>query len=126
MGFYAIIFYAGLIDIPEDIVEAARIDGADRRNMLRRITLPLLKPVTATCLILSLSGTLKVFASAKALTRGGPGRATQMQAMYMYDSAFTNQQYGYGSAIAIFILIQALILTLIVRRLFRTAPEDRR
>lgn len=125
MGFYAIIFYAGLIDIPEDIVEAAKIDGANRLNMLRRITAPLLKAVTATCLILSLSGTLKVFASAKALTRGGPGRATQMQAMYMYDSAFTNLQYGYGSAIAVFILIEALILTLVVRRLFRTKPEDR-
>ncbi|HAL73489.1 MAG TPA: sugar ABC transporter permease [Clostridiales bacterium] len=124
MGFYAIIFFAGLVDIPEDILEAARIDGADRLNTLRRIILPLLKPVTATCLILSLSGTLKVFASAKALTRGGPGRATQMQAMYMYDSAFTNLQYGYGSAIAIFILIEALILTMVVRRIFRTKPED--
>ena len=59
----------------------------------------------------SFTGTLKVFESALALTRGGPGTATKTLSMYMYDSSFLHSQYGYGSSIAVFILIECIVIT---------------
>jgi len=111
MGFYAIIFYAALMDIPNDIIEAARIDGANGLRLLRSILLPSIRPITLTCLIFSFTGTLKVFQSAYTLTKGGPGGATKTLSMYMYDASFQFSQYGYGSAIAVFILIECLLVT---------------
>ena len=111
MGFYAIIFYAALMDIPTDIIEAARIDGANGLRLLRSVLLPSLRPITLACLIFSFTGTLKVFESSLALTRGGPGTATKTLSMYMYDSSFLHSQYGYGSAIAVFILFECIVIT---------------
>jgi raffinose/stachyose/melibiose transport system permease protein len=116
MGFYAIIFYAGLMDIPIELIEAARIDGATGIRLTRSIILPLLLPITVTCLVFSFTGTLKVFESALALTRGGPGTATKMLSMYMYDSAFLHSQYGYGSAIAVFILAECIVVSFILTK----------
>lgn len=118
MGFYAIIFYAAIVAISKEIFESAEIDGANGRRLIWNIVLPLLKPVIATCMILSLSGTLKVYASPLALTQGGPGKATYMLSMYMYDSAFLFNKYGYGSSIAIFILLECIFVTLVVKNFF--------
>jgi raffinose/stachyose/melibiose transport system permease protein len=111
MGFYAIIFYAALMDIPTELIEAAHIDGANGLRLLRSILLPSLRPITLTCLVFSFTGTLKVFESALALTRGGPGTATKTLSMYMYDTSFLYSQYGYGSAIAVFILIECIVIS---------------
>ena len=77
MGFYAIIFYAALMDVPREIIEAAHIDGAGGPRLLRNILLPALRPITITCLVFSFTGTLKVFESAMALTRGRAGNRDQ-------------------------------------------------
>ncbi len=122
MGFYAIIFYAALMNIPNELIEAAYIDGANGVKMVRRIILPLLKPITITCLVFSFTGTLKVFESPLALTRGGPGTATQSLSMYMYDSSFLFSQYGYGSAIAVFILLECLFVSGALNALFTREP----
>lgn len=71
MGFYSVIFYGALLDIPEDILEAARIDGAGSFQMFKSILLPLLRPMIITSLVFSFSGTVKMFESALALTNGG-------------------------------------------------------
>ncbi len=118
MGFYAIIFYAALMDIPTEIIEAARIDGANGLRLLRHILLPALRPITLTCLVFSFTGTLKVFESALALTRGGPGTATKTLSMYMYDSSFLHSQYGYGSSIAVFILVECIVISGAINGLF--------
>jgi ABC-type sugar transport systems, permease components len=118
MGFYAIIYYAALMDIPTEIIEAARIDGANGTRLLRSIILPYLKTITITCLVFSFTGTLKVFETALALTRGGPGTATKTLSMYMYDSSFLHSQYGYGSSIAVFILIECVIISAILNGVF--------
>ena len=118
MGFYAIIFYAALMDVPQEIVEAARIDGAGGPRLLREILLPALRPITVTCLVFSFTGTLKVFESAMALTRGGPGTATKTLSMYMYDTSFLYSQYGYGSAIAVFIFIECILISGILNGVF--------
>lgn len=81
MGFYSVIFYGALLDIPEDILEAARIDGAGSFQMFKSILLPLLRPMIITSLVFSFSGTVKMFESALALTNGGPGTATKSLSM---------------------------------------------
>lgn len=73
MGFYAVLLFAGLVDIPGDILESARIDGASGPQLTRSIVLPLLTPILFSSLIFSINGTLKVFDSILALTNGGPG-----------------------------------------------------
>jgi len=73
MGFYGVLLYAGLLDIPEEVFESARIDGASGLGLVRRIVLPLSLPVLISSLIFSVNGTLKVFDSILALTNGGPG-----------------------------------------------------
>lgn len=119
MGFYAVIFYAALVEIPQEILEAARIDGANGLTLTWKILLPLLKPITLTCFIFSFTGTLKVFESALALTRGGPGYATKTLSMLMYDTSFLYSQYGYGSSMAVFILFECLFVSVILSRLFK-------
>lgn len=116
VGLYALIFYGGLVEIPEETLESARLDGAGGIKLIRYIVLPLVKPVIMTGLVLSLTGTIKAFDSVIALTGGGPGTSTQMVSMYMYNTAFKYGQYGYGSTIAIFILLECLVATVIVNQ----------
>ena len=115
VGFYAVIFYGGLIDIPDDIIEAAKVDGCSSWRMFKNIIFPLLRPITITCLVFAFAGTVKVFESAIALTNGGPGSATTTLSMYMYNVAFEYRNYGYGSAIAIVIFLICIIGTRIIR-----------
>ncbi|WP_163581452.1 carbohydrate ABC transporter permease [Gracilibacillus saliphilus] len=116
MGFYAVILYAGLMDVPEDVLEAAKIDGAKGWKLTQFIILPLIKPILISSIIFSLSGTLKVFEQVVALTNGGPGKSTTTLSVYMYQQAFTSGNYGYGSTIALVLLFLTLIITLIVYR----------
>jgi raffinose/stachyose/melibiose transport system permease protein len=111
IGFYAVIIYGALVDISEDIIESARIDGAGGFRLFRSILLPNLRNILTACFIFSLTGTLKMFESATALTKGGPGAATKSLSMFMYERAFNFSEYGYGSAIAIFILVECLLAT---------------
>lgn len=105
MGFYSVIFYGALLDIPGDIIEAARIDGCNGWNLFRHILSPLLRPVTITAMVFSFSGTVKMFESALALTNGGPGNATKSLSMYMYNVSFSYSKVGYGSVIAVVIFL---------------------
>ncbi|GAE29816.1 multiple sugar ABC transporter [Halalkalibacter hemicellulosilyticusJCM 9152] len=119
VGFYAVIFYAGLIDVPEDVLEAAKLDGATGFTLIGKVVLPLIRPILISGIIFSLNGTLKVFESVVALTNGGPGNSTQTLTLYMYNTAFSYNQYGYGSTIAVFLLLFCLGVTLLVYRLAR-------
>jgi raffinose/stachyose/melibiose transport system permease protein len=121
MGFYAVLLYAGLVDVPQDILESARLDGASGVRLFRHIVLPLLTPVLVSSLVFSINGTLKVFDSVLALTNGGPGDATTPLTLYMYNTAFSYGDYGYGSTIAMALTIMCLAVTLLV---FRTARRD--
>jgi ABC-type sugar transport system permease subunit len=114
MGFYAVLLYAGLVDVPEDILESARLDGASGLRLVRHVVLPLLGPVLFSSLIFSINGTLKVFDSVVALTNGGPGQATTPLTLYMFNNAFSYGEYGYASAIATALAIVCLLITLAV------------
>jgi raffinose/stachyose/melibiose transport system permease protein len=116
MGFYSVIYYGALLDIPGEIIEAAQIDGCNGWNLFKRILFPLLRPITVTCLIFSFTGTVKMFESALALTGGGPGNATKSLSMYMYNVAFTYSKMGYGSVIAIFIFALCFIGSRVIRQ----------
>ncbi|MDF2871048.1 MAG: carbohydrate transporter rane protein 1, family [Anaerocolumna sp.] len=109
MGFYSVIFYGALLDIPGEIIEAAKIDGCNAINLFRRVLSPLLKPITITCMIFSFTGTVKMFESALALTKGGPGSATKSLSMFMYSVSFTYGKVGYGSVIAVFIFLLCVV-----------------
>ena len=114
MGFYAVLLYAGLVDVPEEVLESARLDGASGLRLVRHVVLPLLGPVLFSALIFSINGTLKVFDSVVALTNGGPGQATTPLTLYMFNNAFSYGEYGYASAVATALSILCLLITLAV------------
>ncbi|PVZ55961.1 carbohydrate ABC transporter permease [Arthrobacter sp. H-02-3] len=121
MGFYAVLLYTGLVDIPDDILESARLDGARGLHLIRHIILPLSLPVLLSSIIFSINGTLKVFDSIVALTDGGPGSATTPLTLLMFRTSFTYGDYGYGSSIALLLTILCLIVTLFI---FRSSRRD--
>ena len=121
MGFYGVLLFAGLVDIPGDILEGARVDGASGWRLIRYVVLPLLTPILFSSLIFSINGTLKVFDSVLALTGGGPGQTTTPLTLDMFNTSFTNGQYGYGSTLATVLAILSLLVTLVI---FRSARQD--
>jgi len=120
MGYFMVIFIAGLQDIPREYYEAARIDGANRWQMFLRITLPLLKPTSLFVIVISLIGSFQVFDQVWVMTKGGPARATQVTAVYIYQQAFQYLNLGYGSAVAFVLFIVILGFSLLQFRLLRT------
>lgn len=119
MGFYAVLLFAGLVDIPDEVLESARLDGASGLRLIRHIVLPLSLPVLMSSLIFSINGTLKVFDSVVALTNGGPGNGTTPLTLYMFQTSFTYSDYGYGSTIALLLTVVCLLVSLVVYRVSR-------
>jgi multiple sugar transport system permease protein len=107
IGYYALIFLAGLQSIPRAYYEAAKIDGAGRRARLRHITWPLLRPTTALVVITGAIFASQVFGPVYVLTGGGPARSTTTLVMYLYERAFGLRQLGYGAALgwAMFLIL---------------------
>lgn len=121
MGFFAVLLYAGIVDIPEDVVESARLDSATGWRLVRHIVLPLSMPVLLSAVVFSVNNTLKAFDTLLALNNGGPGSETTPLTLDMYRTAFTYADYGYGSTIALSLTIMCLLVTLIV---FRSTRRD--
>ncbi len=111
LGFYIVLYIAGIQGLPQDVMEAAIVDGATRPQRFFRVTLPLLMPSITTCVFMSLTNGLKVFDIILALTKGGPGQSTYSATMKIYMDTFTNNLYGMGSAEAIVYFIFVLIIT---------------
>jgi multiple sugar transport system permease protein len=119
VGGTTLIFLAGLQGIPQELYEAAEIDGAGRWSQFRSITLPLLSNVTFFNLVLGIIGALQVFTDAFVITRGGPNHATLFLSVYLYQHAFLYLNMGYAAAIAWFMFILVMLLTLLV---FKSSP----
>lgn len=112
IGYYMVILIAGLTTIPDEIYEAALIDGATPIKQFFHITVPMLKPIISMCVLMDIIGTVKVFDLIFVMTEGGPNGLTNLPTTLMYYEAFRYDNYGKGSAIGIIILLIALILTL--------------
>jgi len=121
VGFYGVLVFSGLLDIPDEIIESARIDGAKSFKLLRHIVLPMSLPILFASFIFSINGTIKVFDSVFALTGGGPGNSTTPLTLYMYRTAFQFSDYGYGSTIALLLTVMCLVVTLVI---FRSSRRD--
>lgn len=121
IGFYGILIFSGLLDIPDEIVESARLDGARGVSLFRHIVLPMSLPILFASFIFSINGTIKVFDSVFALTGGGPGSSTTPLTLYMYRTAFQYSDYGYGSTIALLLTVMCLVITLFI---FRSSRRD--
>lgn len=122
-GFYILIYYAALKNIPESLVEAARIDGATPLQIAWKIKLPLIMGVVKVTIVLAVVGSLKYFDLIYVMTGGGPNGASEVMASYMYKLAFASNDFGYGSAIGFLLLIITLIVTVIVRKATATKEE---
>jgi raffinose/stachyose/melibiose transport system permease protein len=118
-GFHMLLYLAGLQNIPSELEEAARIDGANSFQNFFYITLPLLGSTIRTSVYLSVLGCIQQFILVWIMTKGGPVNASEMLATYMYRFGFVRFQLGYGSAVAIYMFILCLIFSLIYRRLTR-------
>ena len=115
MPVYMLIFDSAFLTVPNSLVEAAKIDGANSFQIFTKIKLTHIRPTIFANILLVLNGSLRGFDIAKLLTAGGPINSSQLQAMYMYKQAFSSQKYGYGSAIAMFIVAESLILAILIR-----------
>lgn len=113
--FYMILFKAAIVGIPEDLYEAADIDGANPLTKFFRITLPLLMPTIVSSSILAIVGSLKAFDIFYIMTGGGPNHGTELLGTYMFKQAFINFNMGYASAIAFVMFFVALFVTIIIQ-----------
>lgn len=112
-GYYMIIFLAGLQAIPKQLYEAASIDGASGISKFFKVTLPMLSPTTFMVLILNIISSFQVFDLINIMTGGGPGRSTNVLVYRIYQEGFQNMRFGYASAMAYFLFLIVLIITLI-------------
>ncbi len=123
VGFYMLIFLAGLQAIPTDLYESAEIDGATKTQRFTRITLPLLRRAAVFVLVVGTISAFKVFTPVYLMTDGGPADSTTVVVFYIFRSAFRYFQMGYASAMSFILLGIVLLLTLVQFRLLRTPVE---
>lgn len=120
VGFYFVILVTGLNNIPQDLYEAAALDGCTGLKRVRYVTLPLLRNVLCTCLVLAITGALKVFDLPWVMFGAGmPQNQGWLTGTYMYDQTFNRGNVDYGSTIAIFIVVLGVILSNVANRVFK-------
>jgi len=108
-----LIFYGAVMNMPQDVIEAAKIDGAGSFTLLRKIKLPLLMPTILMVSIVTMIGSMRVFDTIRLMTDGGPEGSTMVLVYYIYHQAFKMFNTGYASAIAVVLFVIVLILTII-------------
>ncbi|ADQ07894.1 binding-protein-dependent transport systems inner membrane component [Caldicellulosiruptor hydrothermalis 108] len=123
-GYMMMIYIAGLVGIPQDIIEASTIDGAGQLTRITKIILPLLAPSFTVSVFLSLQRSFMVYDLNLALTKGGPFRSTELVSMHVYSEAFLSQNYGIGQAKAIILFITVAIITSIQVYLSKKAEVE--
>ncbi|MEV0173525.1 sugar ABC transporter permease [Streptomyces sp. NPDC050803] len=120
IGLYTVILYAALLTVPKEIEEAARLDGANQWQIFTRIRFPYIRPVWMTTTIMATTYALRGFDIPYLLTNGGPGQSSELVTTYMYKTAFTSTDFGYASAMSVFIVIECLVavglILLVLRR----------
>lgn len=119
-GLYMLIIYAALLAVPTELEEAAKLDGASWWQTFWRIRFPYIRPVWITTTIIATTNALRGFDIPYLLTNGGPGQSSELLTTYMYKTAFTSTNYGYASAISVFVVVECLaavgLIFLLLRR----------
>jgi ABC-type sugar transport system permease subunit len=128
LGFYLVIYYAALQSIPQELYDAASIDGANAWQKLIHVTIPMLRPVVVLVIVLNTINGIKVFDQIWVMTAGGPNHASDTLGTYLYSIAFgamgsSNPQLGYATAIAIVILVLSFVLSVIQIRVGKRRQE---
>lgn len=131
MGYTALLIFAGLQTIPKNLYEAAALDGASEWEMMRKITIPLMRPVLALVMVVTVVGSFQVFDTALVAgggiaggTPGGPVNASRVIYLYIYQNAFTFFDQGYASAMAAVLFVFLMIVTALQMRFFRANESD--
>jgi multiple sugar transport system permease protein len=124
MGYTALLLFAGLQAIPRTLYEQAAIDGANEWTIFWRITLPLLRPVLALVLVISIIGSFQIFDTIAVTTEGGPVHASRVIYYYIYERAFQNFDMGYAAALAVALVTILVGVTVIQLRLLRARETD--
>jgi len=124
MGYNAILIFAGLQTIPGEIYEAGRLDGAGEIRMFTRLTLPLLRPIMAMVIILTIIGSFQVFDLVAVTTKGGPANASNVLPLYIYDTGFAEFNFGYALTMSMALFALLLAITFFQMRLLRANDSD--
>ncbi|NLI22779.1 MAG: sugar ABC transporter permease [Clostridiales bacterium] len=110
IGYYMVIIFSAVASIDSEVFESAEIDGANAFQTAMRITLPLIKNTMLVCVTLCIAGNMKAFDNIYTMTRGGPGTASMVMAMYGYKISFEQSNMGYGSSISVGIFVLSLLV----------------
>ena len=113
LGFYTTILIAGLQQIPTEIHEASKIDGASKIQNVRYIVLPMLKETITIVIVLIITGAFKIFETVQQLTNGGPSHLSDVLVTYMYYTTFTSNRYGYGMSVAVITFVFSALCSVI-------------
>lgn len=124
MGFSMILYYSGLLTIPEEMYESAKLDGSGFWNTLFKITVPMLRGTTSTLIVLGILGSLKTFDIVVMLTGGGPGRSTEFLTTFLYKRALEEYNGGSAAAIGIVILCIALAMAIIQIKFYEKSQKE--
>jgi raffinose/stachyose/melibiose transport system permease protein len=124
-GFHMALFVAGRQGIGDDVLEAAKIDGASRWQTTVSIVLPLMRPVAVLSLFFSILGSLQAFAIIVALTDGGPSNSTHSAVSYLYNFGIKRMRVGFGSAIGVSLFVICVLVMVFYKRLFMRPKEGR-
>ncbi|GAE32527.1 carbohydrate ABC transporter permease [Halalkalibacter hemicellulosilyticus] len=119
VGFYFVIILTAIAKIPEDYYEAAKLEGITEIQRMFKITLPLIVGDMKTCLVLAITGALKIFELVYIITRGGPARSSEVLGTYMYQKAFEDMAIGYGATLAVLMVTIGLSLAFITNKLIK-------
>jgi multiple sugar transport system permease protein len=124
VGYVSLSLLAGLLAIPEDVHNAARTDGANAWQRFWRITLPLLRPVLVLVLVITVTGAFQVFDTVAVTTAGGPGNASRVLQLYIYEQAFARGHFGYASAMSVVLFLILAGAAFAQMRLLRAGESD--
>jgi multiple sugar transport system permease protein len=124
MGYTALLVFAGLQAIPEYVYEAASVDGSTEWRSFWRITLPLLRPILALVLVITVTGSFQVFDTVAVTTQGGPVNATRVMQFYIYPKGFVQGEFGYASALSVILFIILATVALIQLKVLNAGESD--
>ncbi len=123
-GMYVVIFLSSLQNIPSDVLEMSMIDGANAFQRFFKIIVPLMKGTFRVCLLLCITGCMKLFEHILLMTGGGPGTASNVLSLFAYNTVYRGTRFGYSSAISMSILLFSSVLVFIVTMLFRGEKNE--